>query len=120
MMDKSTFETKSVINGPMHAALKHDSAHKHVTGSAEYIDDIPEPAGTLHGGLGLSDRAHAEIVSIDLSAVRTAPGVVWTAGSHVEGVRLTKRLRRLSFTSAFAPTAESVNVLTSGMKPVAF
>ena len=76
-MDKSTFETKPIIKGPMHSALKHDSAHKHVTGSAEYIDDIPEPAGTLHGGLGLSDRAHAEIVSIDLSAVKVAPGVVW-------------------------------------------
>ncbi len=76
-MDKSTFETKPIIKGPTHSALKHDSAHKHVTGSAEYIDDIPEPAGTLHGGLGLSDRAHAEIVSIDLSAVRAAPGVVW-------------------------------------------
>ena len=76
-MDKSTFETKPIIKGPMHSALKHDSAHKHATGSAEYIDDIPEPAGTLHGGLGLSDRAHAEIVSIDLSAVKAAPGVVW-------------------------------------------
>lgn len=75
-MDKSAFEAKPVINGPMHAALRHDSAHKHVTGSAEYIDDIPEPAGTLHGGLGLSDRAHAEILSIDLTAVKTAPGVV--------------------------------------------
>jgi xanthine dehydrogenase large subunit len=75
-MDKTTFEPKNVINGAMHAALKHDSAHKHVTGSAEYIDDIPEPAGTLHGGLGLSDRAHAEILSIDLDAVKAAPGVV--------------------------------------------
>jgi xanthine dehydrogenase large subunit len=75
-MDKSSFETKPVINGPMHASLKHDSAHKHVTGSAEYIDDIPEPAGLLHGGLGLSDRAHAQIVSLDLDAVKSAPGVV--------------------------------------------
>ncbi len=76
-MDKSTFDTKANINGRMHVSLKHDSAHKHVTGSAEYIDDIQEPIGTLHGGLGLSDRAHAEIVSIDLSAVKTAPGVVY-------------------------------------------
>ena len=28
---------------------------------AVYIDDMPEPAGTLHGCLGLSDRAHGEI-----------------------------------------------------------
>ena len=43
---------------------------------AEYTDDIAEPVGTLHAYLGLSDRAHAEIVSIDLDAVRAAPGVV--------------------------------------------
>ncbi|MFN7012414.1 MAG: molybdopterin cofactor-binding domain-containing protein, partial [Allorhizobium sp.] len=75
-MHKPTFETYKLINGPMHQSLKHDSAHKHVAGSAEYIDDIPEPAGLLHGALGMSDRAHAEILSVDLSAVKTYPGVV--------------------------------------------
>lgn len=75
-MDNTTSAPKAVINGPMHTSLRHDSAHKHVTGQAEYIDDIPEPAGTLHGGLGLSDRAHAELVSVDLDAVRSAPGVI--------------------------------------------
>ena len=75
-MDTTTFEAKNTINGPMHTSLRHDSAHKHVTGTAEYIDDIPEPAGTLHAALGMSDRAHAEILSIDLTAVRAAPGVV--------------------------------------------
>ncbi|MBP2548781.1 xanthine dehydrogenase large subunit [Neorhizobium galegae] len=75
-MDNTTFEAKTTINGPMHASLRHDSAHKHVTGTAEYIDDMPEPAGTLHAALGMADRAHAEILSIDLSAVRSAPGVV--------------------------------------------
>jgi len=87
-MDKSTFEErKVVINGSMHDSLKHDSAHKHVTGTADYIDDIPEPAGLLHGALGLSDRAHAEIAAIDLSAVRAYPGVVWVfTGADVPGV----------------------------------
>jgi xanthine dehydrogenase large subunit len=75
-MDTTTFEAKNTINGPIHTSLRHDSAHKHVTGTAEYIDDIPEPAGTLHAALGMSDRAHAEILSIDLTAVRAAPGVV--------------------------------------------
>ena len=75
-MDKPVTSPKTTINGPMHTALKHDSAHKHVTGTAEYIDDIAEPAGTLHGALGLSDRAHAELVSVDLEAVRNAPGVI--------------------------------------------
>ena len=27
--------------------LPHDSGAKHVQGAAEYIDDIPEPIGTL-------------------------------------------------------------------------
>ncbi|PYE87286.1 xanthine dehydrogenase molybdopterin binding subunit [Phyllobacterium leguminum] len=75
-MDKSAFEKRESIDGPMHASQPHDSAHKHVTGAADYIDDLPEPAGLLHGTLGLSDRAHAEIIAIDLSAVTAYPGVV--------------------------------------------
>jgi xanthine dehydrogenase large subunit len=86
-MDKSTFEERKVINGSVHASLKHDSAHKHVTGAADYIDDIPEPANLLHGALGLSERAHAEIAVIDLSAVRAYPGVVWVfTGKDVPGI----------------------------------
>ena len=75
-MEKAIYEKYKYINGPMHQPLKHDSAHKHVSGSAEYIDDIPEPAGLLHGALGLSDRVHADILSLDLSAVKSYPGVV--------------------------------------------
>ena len=54
----------------------HDSAAKHVAGTAPYIDDLPTPAGCLHAYLGLSERAHAVIRSLDLAAVRAAPGVV--------------------------------------------
>ncbi len=87
-MDKSAFPDPTfIISGPMHASRRHDSAHKHVTGTADYIDDLPEPAGLLHGALGLSDRAHAEIVSIDLSEVAATPGVVWVfTGKDVPGI----------------------------------
>jgi len=61
---------------PGEGVLPHDSAAKHVQGAAAYIDDIPEPAGMLHVHLGMSQRAHARIVSMDLSAVRASPGVV--------------------------------------------
>ena len=61
---------------PLHAPRPHDSGPKHVAGAAEYIDDIVEPVGTLHAYLGLSERAHAEIVEMDLEAVRQAPGVI--------------------------------------------
>ncbi|OOY27415.1 xanthine dehydrogenase molybdopterin binding subunit [Thioclava sp. L04-15] len=54
----------------------HDSAQLHVTGAARYVDDIPCPATTLHLAFGLSTEAHAEITALDLSAVRTAPGVI--------------------------------------------
>ena len=64
------------IEGGVHSSVRHDSAHKHVAGSAIYIDDITEPAGTLHAGLGLSNVAHGILKSVDLSAVRAAPGVV--------------------------------------------
>ncbi|EYD75022.1 Xanthine dehydrogenase, molybdenum binding protein subunit [Rubellimicrobium mesophilum DSM 19309] len=54
----------------------HDSAEKHVTGRADYTDDLAVPQGTLHAYLGLSRVAHGRIRSMDLGAVRAAPGVV--------------------------------------------
>ncbi len=62
--------------GRLHDPVAHDSAHKHVAGTAVYIDDMVEPTGTLHACLGLAERAHAEIVAMDLSAVAEAQGVV--------------------------------------------
>lgn len=55
--------------------MKHESAEKHVSGKAVYVDDMPLPAGCLHAAVGGSAHAHARITSIDLSAVRSAPGV---------------------------------------------
>jgi xanthine dehydrogenase large subunit len=60
----------------VHASVPHDSALRHVTGTAIYVDDLPEPAGMLHVHLGMSARAHARIAAMDLSAVRASPGVV--------------------------------------------
>ncbi len=64
------------ISGGVHEAIVHDSALKHATGAAVYIDDMPEPRGTLHLAVGLSDIAHGRIHSLELGAVREAPGVV--------------------------------------------
>jgi xanthine dehydrogenase large subunit len=60
----------------VHAAIAHDSAEKHVAGEALYIDDLPEPVGLLHLFIGQGTRAHAKVTRLDLSAVRSAPGVV--------------------------------------------
>jgi xanthine dehydrogenase large subunit len=67
---------KEQVTGGMHRDIRHDSAHKHVTGEADYIDDLPLPEGALHMAAGLSDRAHADILSLDLSEVEAMPGVV--------------------------------------------
>ncbi|WP_424990549.1 xanthine dehydrogenase molybdopterin binding subunit [Fluviibacterium sp. S390] len=64
------------ISGAVSKDRIHDSATKHVTGQAEYTDDIAEPWGTLHAYLGVSSVAHGRIRTMDLSAVRAAPGVV--------------------------------------------
>ena len=63
------------ISGDVHEARNHDSAHLHVSGRAQYVDDLPEPAGCTHIYVAMSERAHADILELDLSEVATAPGV---------------------------------------------
>ena len=58
------------------SAVKHDSAQLHVSGEANYIDDLPEPKGMLYAAVGLSDKAHAKILNLNLDKVRSAEGVV--------------------------------------------
>ncbi|HRE21966.1 MAG TPA: molybdopterin-dependent oxidoreductase, partial [Rhabdaerophilum sp.] len=60
----------------VHQAIAHDSAIRHVAGAAPYIDDLPEPAGTLHLALGLAPVARGRITRLDLDKVRAAPDVV--------------------------------------------
>ena len=57
-------------------SIAHDSARAHVTGSAIYLDDMPEPAGCLHAALVKSPHAKARIASIDPSPALAFPGVV--------------------------------------------
>ena len=64
------------ISGGMGAAQPHESARMHVTGDAQYTDDIPVPEGTLHAAVGMSEKAHARITRLDLTKVSAADGVV--------------------------------------------
>ena len=57
-------------------ALAHDSAARHVQGTAAYVDDLPEPAGTVHIAPGHAGAACGAVRSIDLDAVRASPGVL--------------------------------------------
>jgi len=64
------------IRGAAGEAIPHDSGRLHVAGRATYTDDIPEPRDLLHLAVGMSTNSHARIKSLDLTAVRNAPGVV--------------------------------------------
>jgi xanthine dehydrogenase large subunit len=57
-------------------AMRHDSAPKHVAGSATFVDDMREPEGLLHVAVGGAPVASGQLLGVDLSAVRAAPGVV--------------------------------------------
>ena len=67
--------TMTDIVGAVHSKMRHESAVKHVTGAATYIDDIAAPPGTQEAALVLSPHAHARILSIDAGAAAAAPGV---------------------------------------------
>ena len=54
----------------------HESGPKHVSGYANYIDDIVEPKGTLYGAIGYSKKAYAIIKKLDLREVWKSEGVV--------------------------------------------
>ena len=56
-------------------AHPHESAHKHVTGEAIYVDDEAQTAKMLEVWPVCSPHAHAKILRRDASAARAMPGV---------------------------------------------
>ncbi|MBL4740512.1 MAG: xanthine dehydrogenase molybdopterin binding subunit [Sneathiella sp.] len=73
--------SQTEIRGKVHKTIAHDSAAKQVAGEATYIDDIAEPKDLLHIYVAQSTKAHAKILNLDVSSVRSANGVaaVFTA-----------------------------------------
>jgi xanthine dehydrogenase large subunit len=60
----------------IHQSIEHDSASRHVSGKAIYIDDMKLPEGLAHAWVITSARAHAKLLDLDFSAVAAAPGVL--------------------------------------------
>ena len=61
---------------PLHAPARHESGYQHVSGEARYVDDLPEPPGTLVAWIVTSPIARGRIKSVELAAARARPGVV--------------------------------------------
>jgi xanthine dehydrogenase molybdopterin binding subunit len=57
------------------ASIPHESAHKHVTGEAVYVDDHAQREQMLEVWPVCSPHAHARILRRDASAARQMPGV---------------------------------------------
>lgn len=66
-------KSPAVTRGP---SMKHCDSTLHVKGQSNYVDDIPAPAGMLHGAFLGSPVAHGFIKKLDTSAATKTPGVV--------------------------------------------
>jgi xanthine dehydrogenase large subunit len=56
--------------------VKHLDATGHARGTAPFVDDIPEPAGVLHGAVVPSPVAHGRLKKIDATRALQCEGVV--------------------------------------------
>ena len=68
--------TKARKSDGLGMPIIHESAEKHVSGSALYVDDINVSEDMLYAYVGLSEIARGTIKKIDLTHVRSADGVV--------------------------------------------
>jgi len=66
--------TQDLVTG-VGRSVKHDSAPKHVSGEAVYVDDRLEFPNQLHVYARMSERAHARIARIDTAPCYQIPGV---------------------------------------------
>ncbi|KAK1336525.1 hypothetical protein QTO34_002556 [Cnephaeus nilssonii] len=83
LADKHESALEDLHSRPRLSALKY----QHATGEAIYLDDMPAMDGELFLAFVTSSRAHAKIVSIDLSEALSLPGVVDVlTEEHLQGV----------------------------------
>lgn len=74
-------DAKIVHRSIVGKGIAHDSAARHVSGEAHYIDDMPELPGTLHAAFVLSPVAHGRLKGFDAAEALEMDGVagVWSA-----------------------------------------
>ncbi|WPP46604.1 xanthine dehydrogenase molybdopterin binding subunit [Pseudomonas sp. AN-1] len=79
MSDSPAFDPQAEFRSALHSGVgqpvPHESATRHVSGAAQYVDDRLEFPNQLHVYARLSDRPHARILGIDTAPCYTVPGV---------------------------------------------
>ncbi|XP_025743090.2 aldehyde oxidase 4-like [Callorhinus ursinus] len=73
------------LQDPVGHPVMHQSAIKHATGEAVFSDDMPPIAQELFLAVTTSTRAHAKIISIDVSEALALPGVDVITAEDVPG-----------------------------------
>ena len=56
--------------------MSRPDTHLHVRGESRFVDDLPEPEGTLHAAAVPSPVAHGRLRALHLDEARAYPGVV--------------------------------------------
>ncbi|RPI00297.1 MAG: xanthine dehydrogenase, partial [Calditrichaeota bacterium] len=56
--------------------MSMNDLHLHVKGASQFVDDLTEPPGLLHGVVLTSPIAHGEIKSLNFDAALKIPGIV--------------------------------------------
>ncbi|XP_029080510.1 aldehyde oxidase isoform X1 [Monodon monoceros] len=80
-------DPKQLPQDPVGHPVMHLSGIKHATGEAIYCDDMPAVDRELFLTFVTSSRAHAKIVSVDLSEALSLPGVVdILTEEHLHGI----------------------------------
>jgi len=101
--------SKHELPGGVGTSRVHDSARLHVTGEADYVDDLPIPGFGLYAAIGFSQYANARITTLDLDRVKQSPGVVSVITAHdIPGENI------LSFIQAEEPVLASTHVVCVG------
>lgn len=81
------------MSGPLGAPLRRREDRRLLLGAGRFLDDLPDPPGTLHAVFIRSPHASAWIGSIDAVAARAAPGVAAVLSAvdftpHVASLRM--------------------------------
>ncbi|MDQ6656567.1 MAG: xanthine dehydrogenase small subunit, partial [Verrucomicrobiota bacterium] len=75
LMPRSDAQGIGALKSLPHSSLPHESAHKHVTGEAVYVDDHAQREQMLEVWPVCSPHAHAKILRRDATAARRMHGV---------------------------------------------
>ena len=98
------------------ASIKRSEDPRILTGAGRYVDDIKLP-GMLHAAFVRSPMAHAQVLSVDVSAARELPGVVAVlTGADLEAMTVPAPDPLLAMFSTGGPTPEFTLLATDKVR----